>query len=134
LDQDSHHTLAGLIGQILWVCFYDGYAVSQLLTAGFLDASYDPSSDEDWDADMWDVEHEDVDEGMAVDEFNPRCHEDVELARMDQFFHACTDLGDDPMDSDDEGSGSHYPLPDNYDHSFAYHALAPKTLQNAPIF
>ncbi|KAJ7283575.1 hypothetical protein C8J57DRAFT_1217960 [Mycena rebaudengoi] len=77
LNQAGRHTLARCIGELLRVCFRDEFAISQLLKAGFLDQSYVPSDDE-WDEEMWEVEHddEDADEGMAVDEFDIRNHQE----------------------------------------------------------
>ncbi|KAJ7264397.1 hypothetical protein C8J57DRAFT_1230868 [Mycena rebaudengoi] len=119
LDQDSRYELAGLIGQVLRVRFHDGYAISQLLKAGFLDPSYNPPED-DWDTEMWEVEDED--EGMAVDEFDPRHYEEAACACPDHALSTCPSYDESDMDSDDGKFSPHYPLPDNYGHTFSYHA------------
>ncbi|KAJ7248405.1 hypothetical protein C8J57DRAFT_1240332 [Mycena rebaudengoi] len=132
LDHGSRHALAELIGQLLQVRFYDGYAISQLLKAGHLDPSYDPPEDE-WDTDMWEIEHEDgdTDDGMAVDEFDPRFHEDAARAYSVHTSGNRADCEDTLMESDNGKSSPHYSHPDNYDHSFSYHALG--TTPSAPI-
>jgi hypothetical protein len=132
LDHGSRHALAELIGQLLQVCFYDGYTISQLLKAGHLDPSYDPPEDE-WDTDMWEIEHEDgdTDDGMAVDEFDPRFHEDAARAYSVHTSGNRADCEDTLMESDNGKSSPHYSHPDNYDHSFSYHALG--TTPSAPI-